>query len=166
MPKKNKPRFEFPGRDTHSKHGWWTARDDTGTIRTFRWDIQHYQWPKPNDDGVTGAAIEWPEKKCRLHMCSSKHCAARHSGTKRGPRGPCEHVRFIGEVPEEEAAKLFLQLCDLDEEAAKMDAVPAGGASSGDAVVVPSSAMGGGPAGVSPTVATDMHSAVAEVPCE
>ena len=45
-----------------------------------------------------------------------------------------------------------------------MDAVPAGGTSSGDAVVVPSSAMGGGPACVYPTVATDMHPAVAVVP--
>ena len=69
-------------------------------------------------------------------------------------------------VPEEEASKLFDQLCDMDEEAEEMDAVPAGGTSSGDAVVVPSSAMGGGPAGASPTVAAEVPSAVAEVACE
>ena len=51
-----------------------------------------------------------------------------------------------------------------EEEAEEMDAVPAGSTSSGDAVVVPSSAMGGGPACVYPGVATDMHPAVAVVP--
>ena len=133
-------------------------------IRTFRWAQNQKQWPHPNDDGLTGAAYEWPEKNVRLHMCASQACPARHSGSKRGNYGPCEHVRFIPEVPPEEAENLFAQLCDMDEKAEEMDAVPAGGTSSGDAVVVPSSAMGGGPACVYPTVATDMHPAVAVVP--
>ena len=167
MGKKNT--VEFPGKHTHNKTAWWTARDDSGEIRTFRWEHNQLQWPLVRKEGLTGFAYEWPAKwpakQVRLHLCASQNCPAKlYDGSKRGKHGPCDHVRFIGMVPEEEASKLFDQLCDMDEEAEEMDAVPAGGTSSGDAVVVPSSAMGGGPACVYPTVATDMHPAVAVVP--
>ena len=103
---------------------------------------------------MTGMAIEWPMIDCRLHVCATAACPSRHTGSRRGLRGPCEHVRFIGWVPTEEAAT--------------WDAVSSGGASTGGALVVPSSAMGAGPSDVppSPTVATEVPSAVAEVACE
>ena len=162
-----KKKVGFPGKHTFDKSSWWTARDDSGEVRTFRWE-QNYQcgiWPQTRRAGLTGTAYQWPAKKVRLHLCAGENCPAKlYDGSKRGIYLLCDHVRFIGMVPEEEASKLFDQLCDMDEEAEEMDAVPAGGTSSGDAVVVPSSAMGGGPACVSPTDATDMHPAVAVVP--
>ena len=165
MGKKNT--VEFPGKHTHDKSSWWTARDDSGEVRTFRWE-QNYQcgiWPQTRQAGLTGTAYQWPAKKVRLHLCASQNCQAKlYDGSQRGKYGPCEHVRFIGDVSAEEAQDLFAQLCDMDAEAEEMDAVPAEGASSGDVVVAPSSAMGGGPACVYPTVATDMHPAVAVVP--
>ena len=165
----NKSTVEFPGKHTHNKTAWWTARDDSGEIRTFRWEHSQLQWPLTRREGLTGFAYEWPTKwpakQVRLHLCASQNCPAKlYNGSKRGIYLLCDHGRFIGMVPEEGASKRFDQLCDMDEEAEEMDAVPAGGTSSGDAVVVPSSAMGGGPACVSPTDATDMHPAVAVVP--
>ena len=90
---------------------------------------------------MTGDAIEHPSKPCRLHVCAQVPCPARHSASKQGLKAPAEHIRFLGWLSAE------------------------GGASSGGASVVPSSAMGGGPSGASPspTVATEVPSAVAEV---
>ena len=144
--------MDFRYLETMGKRGWWTAQDDHGNERKFQRDYRFNQYPTVNQNGMTGEATEWPTKPCRLHICAFQDCPSRHSGTRRGMRGPCEHVRFIGWVPTEEAAE--------------GDTVSPGGASSGDAMVVPSSAMAGGPAGASPTVAADMHSAVAEVPGE
>ena len=150
-----KAKTNFPGRETLGYHDLWTAKDDDGNIRVFKWDYRWSQYPRPNQNGMTGDVLEWiegdddsddpPERACRLHICAFADCPARYDGHKRGHRGPCTHVRFIGWKPTEEAATL--------------SAVSPGGASSGDATVVPSSAMGGGPA-------TDMHSAVVEVPGE
>ena len=154
-----KVNYWYPGRETYNAdRQWWTATDDTGAVRTFKWFDGPYG-PKltPNPNGMTGEAKEWPDTQCRLHMCGFQPCKVRHSASKQGMRGPCEHVRFIDWVPADRAAK-------LDEEAARLKAEASGSASSGDAVVAPSSAMGGGPAGVSPTVATDIQSAVADVP--
>ena len=157
---------EFPGKHTCDKSSWWKARGDSGEVRTFRWE-QNWKykiWPQTRREGLTGNAYEWPEKKVRIHLCAKADCPAkRYDGSKRGNYGPCKHVRFISDVPEEEAEKLFAQWINMDDEAGEMDAVPAEGASSGDVVVAPSSAMGGGPACVYPTVATDMHPAVAVV---
>ena len=164
-PPKNQP-VEFPGKHTLNKSSWWKARDDKGEIRSFRWE-QNWKykiWPQTRRDGLTGNAYEWPEKKVRIHLCASQVCQARHTASKYGNYGPCDHVRWESDVPTEEASNLFSKWCDMDEEAEEMDAVPAGGTSSGDAVVAPSSAMGGEPACVSPTDATDMHPAVAVVP--
>ena len=158
---------EFPGKHTHDKSSWWKARGDSGEVRIFRWEQNHQCgiWPTTRKAGLIGTAYQWPAKKVRVHLCAAANCPAKeYDGSKRGKYGPCEHVRFISDVPAEEASSLFAQLCDIDEEAEEMDAVPAGGTSSGDAVVAPSSAMGGGPACVSPTDATDMHPAVAVVP--
>ena len=164
---KKPPGVEFPGKHTHDKSSWWTARVDSGEVRTFRWEQNPHcgVWPQTRQAGITGWAYQYPAKKLRVHLCAAANCPAKlYDGSKRGIYLLCDHVRFIGMVPEEGASKLFDQLCDMDEEAEEMDAVPAGGTSSGDAVVVPSSAMGGGPACVSPTDATDMHPAVAVVP--
>ena len=165
MGKKNT--VQFPGKHTHDKSSWWTARDDNGQVLTFRWE-QNYHcgvWPQTRQAGLTGWAYQWPAKKVRLHLCAKQNCPAKvYDGCKRGKYAPCEHVRFISDVSAEEAANLFAALCDMDAEAEERDAVPAEGASSGDVAVAPSSAMGGGPACVYPTVATDMHPAVAVVP--
>ena len=103
---------------------------------------------------MTGEAIEWPLKHCRLHMCAGPNCPSRHPGSKQGERGPCEHVRFLDWVEPEEAAT--------------GEAVTSDGASNGAVLIDPNSAMGGGPSGVSlsPTVATEVPSAVAEVATE
>ena len=158
---------EFPGKHTHDKSSLWKARGDSGEVRIFRWEQNHQCgiWPTTRKAGLTGNAFEWPAKKVRVHLCAKADCPAkRYVGSNRGIYGPIKHVRFISDVPEEEAEKLFAQWINMDDEAGEMDAVPAEGASSGDVVVAPSSAMGGGPACVSPTDATDMHPAVAVVP--
>ena len=120
----------FPGRETYGKDGWWTAKDDNGDIRTFKWDYRWNQCPTTNSNGMTGMAIEWPMIDCRLHVCATTNCPARHNGCKRGLMGPCEHVRFTGWAPTEEAAT--------------GDAVSSGGVSAVDVLVDPSSAMGAG----------------------
>ena len=162
-----KKKVGFPGKHTFDKSSWWKARGDSGEVRTFRWE-QNWKisiWPQVRREGLTGNAYEWPEKKVRIHLCAHEDCPAKkYDVSKRGYYGPCIHVRFEGDASAEEANDLFSKWCDMDEEAKEMDAVPAGGTSSGDAVVAPSSAMGGGPACVSPTDATDMHPAVAVVP--
>ena len=147
-----KQKTDFRGRETFNKNGWWTARDDDGKVRKFKWDYRWQQCPTVNHNGMTGEATEYPTTPRRIHICAKEECPCRHPGSKRGAYGPCQHVRFIGFVATETACE--------------GDAISPGGASSGGAVVVPSSLMGGGTAGASPTVATDMPSSVPEVPGE
>ena len=154
-----KVNYWCPGRDTYiAARQWWTATDDDGAVHTFKWfDNPFGPNLSTNQNGMTGEAKEWPDTQRRLHMCAFDTCTARWCASKQGMRAPCTHVRFLAWVPADEAAR-------LDEEAARLKAEAPGSASSGDAVVAPSSAMGGGTAGVSPTVATDMQSAVTDVP--
>ena len=135
----------FPGRETFGTSWWWAAQDDEGKIRTFKWE-NSWSSPPPNitSNGMVGEATEWPTNPIRVHLCANKHCKWRRPAGKPRVRGECEHVRFKGRVPIVGAVE--------------WDAVSPGGVSSGDAMVVPSS--------VDPTVATDMPSAVAEVPVE
>ena len=100
------PKCPFPGRDTYGFDGWWTAIDDNGDIRTFKWDYRYGQLPIANANGMTGEAIERPEKQIRLHMCASATCAARNTKYTKGYGvfPPPEHVRFIAWLPPEEAA--------------------------------------------------------------
>ena len=127
----------FPGRETYGKHWWWKAEDDEKKVHFYKWDYRFGQYPHIREAGITGwARFPASDKAIRLHLCAFEtNCPSRHDGTKRGCYGTCVHVRFRGFMPE--------------------DWVPPVQSPTGHAV---------SPGGGSPTVATDLASAVAVVP--